>query len=128
MAFLDSSVIIDYLVGVDHVVEYVDDQSSLFTSSLCVYEVLEGEVLGSGETDVIGARQAFGRVKALEFNEELALEAARMQDQLASSGNALPTYDLLIAASARSTGDELAVTDDDFVTDALEDVVDVRRL
>lgn len=128
MAFLDSSVIIDYLDGVDHIVEYVDQQTNLLTSSLCVYEVLEGEVRSQGETDVIGARQAFGRVEAIDFNEQLALEAARMQDGLTTNGSPMPVYDLLIAASARSTGDTLAVADDDFDTDALSEFVDVREL
>ena len=128
MAFLDSSVLIDYLEGIDHVVDFVDDQPQLLTSSLCLYEVLEGEVLSRGETNVIEARQAFGRVRAIDFNETLALEAARIQDHLAADGAPMPVYDLLIVASARSTGDTLAVSDSGFETDRLGEVVDVRRL
>ena len=128
MVFLDSSVLIDYLEGIEHVVDFVDEQDRLLTSSLCLYEVLEGDVLSRGETDVIAARQAIGRVRAIDFNETLALEAARIQDRLASDGAPMPVYDLLIVASARSTGDTLAVSDSDFETDRLEDVVDVRRL
>lgn len=128
MAFLDSSVIIDYLAGVQPAVEFVDDQSRLLTSSLCVYEVLEGEVLSSGETDVTGARQDFGRVEAVDLNETIALEAAGMQDRLASVGEPLPVRDLLIAASARSTGDTLVVGDGDFDTEALSQMVDIRNL
>ena len=54
MTFLDTSVIIDYLQGVDTVVSFVDGQDTLLTSTICVYEVLEGEVFGPGSTDVIG--------------------------------------------------------------------------
>ena len=53
MTFLDSSVIIDLLEGVDETVGFIrsrDDQ--LLTSSICVYEVLDG-VLGSGSTDML---------------------------------------------------------------------------
>jgi len=128
MAFLDSSVIIDYLDGVDRVVEFVDDTSHLLTSSICVYETLEGEVLGSGQTDVVGARQAFGRIEAIDFNEMIALEAARMQDRLVSNGDPMPVRDLLIAASARSTGDVLVVSDDDFDLSSLRMMMDVRNL
>lgn len=128
MAFLDSSVIIDYLAGVDDVVEYVDDRARLLTASLCVYEVLEGEALGRGETDVVGARQAFGRVQAVDFDETVALEAARMQDRFASTGQPMPTYDLLIAATARSTGDMLVVTDADFSLAPLRDIHPVETL
>ena len=42
MVFLDSSVLIDYLVGIEHVVDFVDEQDRLLTSSLCLNEVLEG--------------------------------------------------------------------------------------
>jgi hypothetical protein len=128
MAFLDASVIIDYLDGVEPVVEYVDGQQQLLTSSLCVYEVLEGEIRSSGGTDLYGARQAFGAVRAVGFDEDLALEAARMQDELESRGSRMPVYDLLIAASARSTGDTLAVSDGDFDATALDGMVDVHRL
>lgn len=128
MAFLDSSVIIDYLDGVEHVVAFVDQQSHLLTSSICVYEVLHGEVTSRGETDVIGARQQFGRVEAIDFNETIAIEAARMQDSLSSAGEMLPVRDLLIAASARSTGDTLIVSDSDFDTENLAQMVDAQIL
>ncbi len=128
MAFLDSSVIIDYLAGLDDVVAYVNDQPRLLTSSLCVYQVLEGEVRGRGDTDVVDARETFGRVQSIDFTETIALEAARIQDRLASAGSVMPTYDLLIAASARSTGETLVVTDGDFAIDPLRQVLSVRRL
>ncbi len=128
MAFLDSSVIIDYLDEVESVVQYVDEQSHLLTSSICVYEVLQGEVMSRGPSDVIGARQKFGRVQAVDFNEPIAIEAARMQDKLASNGETVPTRDLMIAATARSTGDEFLVTDSDFQTDVLEGIMTVTNL
>ena len=93
MAFLDSSVIIDYLDGVAPAVDFVNEQSHLLTSSICVYEVLEGEVLSSGPSDVVGARQTFGRVEAIKFDETIAIEAARMQERLDSSGEPVSTRD-----------------------------------
>ena len=126
MTFLDSSVIIDYLDGVGEVVEFVDEQPVLLTSSICVYEVLAGEVFSTGETDLIGARENFGRVTALDFSEEVAFEAARMQNRLLESGNPLSTRDLMIAATARSEGKELVVSDADFDTDGLRELLSVR--
>lgn len=128
MTFLDTSVIIDYLEGIDAVVSFVDDQDTLFTSTICVYEVLEGEVFGPGPTDVFGRRQDFGRVQSLEFNEPIAIEAARLQADLHADGSPLSARDAMIAATARSTGDELVVADDDFETDVLGDVMAVRNL
>ena len=74
MTVLDSSVIIDYLDGVEEVVEFVDEQPVLVTSSICVYEVLAGEVFSADETDLVEARENFGRVAALDFSEEIAFE------------------------------------------------------
>jgi predicted nucleic acid-binding protein len=128
VTFLDSSVIIDMLEGVPDVVEYVEDRGQPYlTSSLCVFEVIDGEV-GSGSTDVVAVRQEFGGVRALDLNEQIALEAGRMQDQLMDDGERMAARDLLIAATARSTGDELIVADGDFETRLLTDLMDVTNL
>lgn len=128
MAFLDTSVIIDYLDDVDHVVSVVDDQDTLRTSAICVYEVLEGEVFGPGRTDIYDTRRAFSRVQSVGFNETIAMEATRLQDDIHADGDALAARDMMIAATARSTGDELLVADSDFETAVLEDVLSVRNL
>jgi predicted nucleic acid-binding protein len=128
MTFLDSSVIIDYLDGVDGVVEFVDRQTVLRTSSICVYEVLAGEVFSSGDPDLVSVREDFGRVTAINFSEDLALEAARLQNGLLASGTPMGPRDLFVAATARSVGDELVVSDADFDTDGLREHVAVTRL
>ena len=128
MTFLDSSVIIDMLAGVPDIVEAVEERGQPYlTSSLCVFEVVDGRV-GSSETDVVEVRQQFGGVRALDLNEQIALEAARMQDKLMDDGDRMAARDLLIAATARSTGDELIVSDSDFETDFLTEMMDVTNL
>lgn len=128
MTFLDSSVIIDMLAGVPDIVEAVEERGQPYlTSSLCVFEVVDGKV-GSGETDVVGVRQQFGGVQALDLNEQIALKATRMQDELMDDGERMAARDLLIAATARSTGDELVVADGDFETDLLTELMDVTNL
>ena len=84
--------------------------------------------MGSGETDVGGVRQDFGGVRTLDLNEQIALEAGRMQDQLMNDSERMAARDLLIAATARSTGDELIVSDGDFETHLLTDLMDVTTL
>ena len=128
MTFLDSSVIIDMLEGIDDTVAFVESQDEPYlTSAICVYEVLAG-TLGSGDTDLRAERQHFGGVHSLEFNEEIALEAARLQDELLADGDRMGVRDLMIAATARSTGDHLVVADSDFQTDALESKMQVTNL
>jgi hypothetical protein len=127
VTFLDSSVIIDYLDGVEEVVEFVNEQPTLVTSSICIYEVLAGEVFSAGETDLIGARENFGRVTALDFSEEVAFETARMQNRLLESGTPMSPRDLMIAATARSEGKELVVSDANFDTEGLRELLSIRR-
>ncbi|UIO99577.1 PIN domain-containing protein [Halobaculum sp. CBA1158] len=128
MTFLDSSVIIDMLAGVDETVAFVEDQGGPYlTSTVCVYEVLEGK-LGAESTDVAAAREDFGGVTALDLTEALSLEAARLQDQLLDDGQRMAARDLLIAATARSTGDHLVVADSDFQTEVLESYLTVTNL
>lgn len=128
MTLLDSSVIIDYLDGIEEVVEFVDEQPVLVTSSICIHEVLAGEVFSTGEADLVGARENFGRVAAVDFSEEVAFEAARIQSRLLESGTPMSPRDLMIAATARSEGTELAVSDTDFDTAGLRELLTVRKL
>lgn len=59
MTFLDTSVIIQYLGGDPDVRDYIEGREPWLTSTICVFEVLNGR-LGSGDTDVVDARQDFG--------------------------------------------------------------------
>jgi predicted nucleic acid-binding protein len=127
MTFLDSSAIIEYLRENQTVIEYLDTQNPWWTSTICVFEVLNGRV-GTGTVDVMAERQRFGGVQSLAFNEQLALEAARLQDNASSDGNELSPRDAMIAATARSTGDEFVVADADFETETLEDHMTVTNL
>ena len=67
-------------------------------------------------------------MQTLELNDPIAVEAARLQDEILADGDRLATTDMLIAATARSTGDELVVADSDFQTDVLQDVMQVTNL
>lgn len=127
MTFLDSSTIIEYLRGNQTVIEYLDKRQPWWTSTICVFEILNGPA-GSPNFDPIEERQRFGGVQALEFNEQLALEASRLQTASIRDGSELSHRDAMIAATARSTGDEYVVADSDFETEPLEDLMKVTNL
>lgn len=127
MTFLDSSAIIEYLGDNQTVIDYLDARKPWWTSTICVFEVLNGPA-GSPNFDPIEERHVFSGVQVLEFNEELALEAARLQDASIEDGSELSPRDAMIAATARSTGDEYVVADGDFETDPLQDVLQVTNL
>lgn len=129
MTVLDSSVLIDYLDGVEEVVTFVDEQPPPHrTSTICVYELLAGAVFASGDTDVEQARADFGRVDTIPFTEDVAIEAARLQAALLETGAAMSPRDCFVAATARSAGEPLVVSDSDFDTDGLRDLLSVTVL
>jgi predicted nucleic acid-binding protein len=125
--FLDTSAIIAYQRGDERAVEYLEGGRPWYTSTICAFEYINGR-LGTGETDVLAVRQEIADVQTLDLNEPIAVEAARLQDALLENGDRLATTDMLIAATARSTGDELVVADTDFQTEVLQDVMDVTNL
>ncbi len=64
------------------------------------YEALDGK---AGTTDMRAVRETFGGMQFIDLNEGLAVETARMQDELMDDGERMAARDLLVAASARST-------------------------
>jgi len=126
MLFLDSSAIIAYNDDVEPVVVYVDGREPLFTSAICVYEVVTGGMRATNKS-AHAIRQGFGGVQSLDLNETIALEGARIQADLRAAGDELAARDLLIAATARSTGAELVVADGDFNTDVLTGLMAVTN-
>jgi len=127
MLFLDSSAIIEYSEENPTVVEYIENSGQLFTSAICVYEVVTGEMWATGQS-AHSVRAEFSGVQSIELNEEIALEAAQIQTQLRRDGDEMAVRDLLIGATARSTGAELVVADSDFETEYLRDLMPVTNL
>ena len=122
-----SSTIIEYLRDNQNVIDYLDTRKPWWTSTICVFEVLNGPA-ESPTFDPIEERQAFSGIQAFELNEQPALEAARLQNASITDGNELSHRDTMIAATARSTGDEYVVADSDFETAPLQDVMEVTNL
>lgn len=58
----------------------------------------------------------------------MALEASRTQEALIDDGERMPARDLLIATTARSTGDEFVVTDDAFDIGRLSEMMALTNL
>ncbi len=127
MLFLDTSTILAYKRGADEVVSYLEGNEPWFTSSVCIYEFVTGAMWRDSISAHV-ARQSIGGVRSVDLNETVALEAARMQNELRRDGDEMAVRDLLIAATARSTGAELVVADSDFETTYLQDLMTVTNL
>jgi predicted nucleic acid-binding protein len=127
MLFLDTSTILSYKREESGVVSYLDANKPWFTSTVCIYEFVNGAMWEDGITAHI-ARQSIGGVQSIELSETVVLEAARIHNELRHDGEEISVRDLLIAATARSTGAELVVADSDFETEHLQNRMTVTNL
>jgi predicted nucleic acid-binding protein len=123
MTSLDSSAIVEYLRNDATVTAYLDERDPWWTSTIRVFEVSNGPA-----SDPVEERQTFGGVRALAFDEQLAIEASRLQHAATEDGTELSPRDGMIAATARSTGDEYVVADSDFEIQPLEERMHVTNL
>lgn len=124
MLFLDTSAILSYKRDESAVVSYLDENKPWFTASICLYEFVNGAMWKDDLTAHV-ARQSIGGVQSIDLSETVAMEAARMQNELRKDGEEMSVRDLLVAATARSTGAELVVADSDFQTEYLHDLMTV---
>lgn len=126
----DSSVLIDYLDGVESAVSYVEDHSDerAVAPSLVLFEIYQGEVFKSGESDFEAVDGALGWVHVVDETPEVARRAAELQDSLKRDGDALTARDAFIVGAADALDERLVVTDSDFDVDGIDDVLDVTVL
>ena len=127
MLFLDTSAILSYKRDEPGTVSYLDDNKPWFTSAVCIYEFINGAIW-QDDISAHVARQSIGGVQSIDLSETVATEAARIQYELRTDGEEMSVRDLLIAATARSTGAELVVADADFQTDLLTEYLTVTNL
>lgn len=127
MTLYDSSVLIDYLDGVEEAVDYVAASADerAVAPPLVLYEVYQGEVFKSGPADFAAVDGALEWLTVVDETRELAREAAVLQDALRSRGTPLNARDAFIAGAARGLGETLAVADSDFDVEAIEAELDV---
>lgn len=127
MTLYDSSVLIDYLDGVEEAVDYVAASADerAVAPPLVLYEVYQGEVFKSGPADFAAVDGALEWLTVVDETRELAREAAVLQDALRSRGTPLNARDAFIAGTARGLGETLAVADSDFDVEAIEAELDV---
>lgn len=126
----DSSVLIDYLDGSREAVTYVDEHSDrrAVTTPLVLFEIYQGEVYKSGESDFEAVDGALNWVTIVEETAEFARSAALLQDRLQRNGDPLTARDAFIAGAAKALGERLVVADSDFDVAGIDDVLDVTLL
>jgi len=130
MALYDSSAIIDYLDGDEDVVEYISINAGkrAITIPLVMFEVYQGEIHRSDETDLNGLDRAVQWLQVVDSGHSDARRAAAVLDSLRDAGEPLAARDALIAGTAAARDEVLVATDADFDSDALRREIDVQIL
>lgn len=130
MALYDSSVLIDYLDGVDVAVNYVDDHSTerAVAPPLVLFEIYQGEVFKSGPTDFDSVNAALGWLAVIDATADIARAAGELQDELRRRGEPLAARDAFIAGAAKGFGERLVVADSDFEDPGITDVINIDFL
>jgi predicted nucleic acid-binding protein len=129
MTLYDSSVLIDYLDGVERAREYVAarDTERAVAPRLVQFEVYQGEVFKSGSTDLAAVDDALDWL-LVEEADGTARHAAELQDTLRSRGEPLAAREAFIAGAASAANETLAVADGDFDVPGLTDELSVDFL
>jgi predicted nucleic acid-binding protein len=127
MTLYDSSVLIDYLDGVDEAVEGVTRNAGerAVAPLLVLFEVYQGEVYRSAGTDLNAVDGALEWLTVVDGSARFARGAAELQDELRRRGTPLAARDAFVAGTARGLGESLAVSDSDFDVAGLREVVDL---
>lgn len=127
MTLYDSSVLIDYLAGVDEAVDYVEmhiDERAV-APPLVMYEVYQGEVFKSGQANFDSVEDALEWITIVDETRGVPRVAAELQNELVDEGTPLSARDAFIAGAAKRLGEPLAVADSDFDVNCITEHLDV---
>lgn len=130
MTLYDSSVLIDYLDGLDDAVEYVRDHhgNRALAPPLVLYEIYQGEVFKSGPTDFDAVDVALEWLVVVDETREFARAAAELQNTVATDGTPLAARDAFVAGAASALDERLVVADRDFEVDGIREALDIDFL
>jgi predicted nucleic acid-binding protein len=127
MTLYDSSVLIDYLDGVDEAMDYVVDRSDerAIAPPLVLFEVYQGEGFKSGPADFDAVDGALGWLTIVDETPAIARAAAELQAALRGTGDPLAARDGFVAGAASALNERLVVADADFDVDGITQVLDI---
>lgn len=128
MKCFDSTFVIDYLAGEQSTVEYLEAHSTeaLYIPAIVLYEAFEGGIKSAGPADFQTTLGNLGWADIAPFSERTALEAGRLQDELAAEGHELGSADAMVGGTAHELGAPLVTRDGDFTNSDVKTVLDIE--
>ena len=129
MNCFDTTFVIDYLSGDGATAEYLEEHSNeaFYIPAVVLHEGIEGTVKSSGSADIQEFVAQLGWAEVAPFGRTTAVEAGRVQKELAEHGAQLKSVDAMIAGTASELGATLVTRDSDMTKEAVRQVLDVRE-
>jgi len=127
MRCFDSTFVVDYLAGEQRTVDYLEAHADEAFSlpAVVLYEALEGGVKSAGPPEFRATRAHLSWADVAPFGETTAIEAGRLQADLAERGRELNSADAMIGGTARELGATLVTADGDLTNDDVRAILDV---
>jgi predicted nucleic acid-binding protein len=118
---VDASFLVDYARGEDAAIAYLaaHDEEEIGASTTVLSEIYRGLMITQDMTQE-EAMAKYEWVEPIPFTDETAAEAAEIYVELRADGEMINKSDIYIAATARSLGVALVVSDSHFA--AIEDL------
>jgi predicted nucleic acid-binding protein len=126
---LDATFLIDYLLGVDETRTYLeanDDEVFVFPTPAYA-EALVGEGNGPDESDLEGIQTDLEWGEVFAVDEQTAVTAAEIADEMGPEGPFLSGMDALVAAVGRELDAPIVSADTDLTHEEAKKVVEVEE-
>lgn len=129
MKVLDATFLIDYLDGVEATRDYLreHDRETYIHPAPAYAEALVGEGNGPGEVDIEGVRQDLSWGEVYSVDEQTAVTAAEIADEVGPEGPYLSGMDALIAAVGRELDAPVVSADSDLTHPVMTQVIEVEE-
>lgn len=129
MKVLDATFLVDYLNGVEATRDYLrEHDSEMYIHPAPAYaEALVGEGNGPGDVDIEGVRQDLSWGEVYSVDEQTAVTAAEIADEVGPEGPYLSGMDALIAAVGRELDAAIVSADSDLTHPVMAQVIDVEE-
>jgi predicted nucleic acid-binding protein len=129
MRVLDATFLVDYGNELDETAEYLLEHSDeeFVIPSPVLTEYLLGMVHGTHPTDIPKARSELSWTHIAEIDEDTAVTASEIADEIGEEGPNLTGIDSLIAAVGRQLDAPVVSNDRDLTHEETKKVVDVEE-
>jgi tRNA(fMet)-specific endonuclease VapC len=119
MTVIDTSVMVSLLKGTPDSIKNIkalqEKNHRIAITAITAYELLKGAFLSFKQQENLSdVKKAISTIEVLDLSSEACFEAAQIYGELKKSGQLICEFDVLIAAIAKTNGEEILTYDRHF--------------